>query len=204
MMNSTMKLPPLTLYRTACLMCLIALQGLAHAAPADEDLVLINKLNSRNFEVRTDAILKLHQKGKAAIPLLLDHVGDCEIYPPFEMGFQDHSSSKMILAQSENNCSGLVYAYTIELILAGDTLVKPDPPALGDIQVRGRHCRFHAYGFGLIVTKEEKALTPLQMVDAKKIYQDWWMKNKDKTIEQLRADWDVKMKPLSGSAYHWR
>ena len=197
----------MNIFRTACLICLIALQGLAHAAPADEDLVLINKLNSRNFEVRSGAILKLHQKGKAAIPLLLDHVGDCEAYPPSErgLGFQDVSTAEEIPAERENNCSGLVYAYTIELILAGDKLsINPNHPETGDIRVMGRHCPFYAYTFGLIVTKEEKALTSLQMVEVKKIYQDWWVKNKDRTIEQLRADWDVGMTPLSGSAYHWR
>jgi len=92
------------------------------------------------------------------------------------------------------NYDGVFDAYIIELILSTAKLSEEDI----------RQNRHNLFTRNIIIKNVDP--TPLEYADIlsiKMIYNNWWERNKGKSIEALRQDWKNNKRPLSGSKYSW-
>ena len=93
---------------------------------------------------------------------------------------------------------GIFAAYLIELILAkenfGSEIENENP--------------YKIYKYAVIIKTDnnEKIMQPLVFDDMKKvkmIYIDWWDKNKNKSMDELRSDWKDNNRVLNNSEFVW-
>lgn len=139
---------------------------------------------------------KVANKGLMAIPMLIQFI---DLKQKSRVGFYNPSSS-FFYEFSQNNYKGIKAAYLIEYLLAIDSL------GSGDIDKQINTSKI--YGYGVIVRKNDsdpikKPLTYYDMKEIKKIYEDWWSRNKNNTLQQLRDVWKQKGSILTDSNYKW-
>lgn len=158
---------------------------------------LLKKLKNDHENVCRDAIVEFHNLGKESIPVLIDEIGDghkrmLSLADPMLSTIRDMS---LYLNH------GIVAAYVIELILAKPNLTINVP---GDYPfLLGTNRENYIYGHGVIVDNNDKVVKEDRLHEVKTIYQKWWKKNKDKSLEELRKDWQANIRPLTGSNFHW-
>ena len=131
---------------------------------------------------------------KQIIPYLIDSI-DIE-RTSFFIGFRNPTSS-FIGSYHMNNQKGILDAYCIDFILSKDSIETVEK-ILSDDDYLTRWQKqiepYRIYGLGVIVKQDEndkpilEPLTHEDMVIIKKMYLDWWEKNKEKPIETLREE----------------
>ena len=187
-----------------CALMLLAAAPLASCQESARPLYqlnarLLNQLKAVSSEERFAAARELHRQGKAIIPLLIERSGECE---PVYVGLMNPIVSTLHPEVTGMNCSGIIYAYMVELILARTDLAKG---AGGEISwPLGADHHNYIYANGIILTGQDKAPSPKEMAAIQNIYLAWWQGNQGKTIDELRQDWKNRAAPLSGSPYHWK
>lgn len=129
---------------------------------------------------------------KQIIPCLIDSI---DVNKTSFVGFKDPRSS--YIGSYIFNQYGIMYAYWIDYILSKDSVetVKKtwsDDDSLSHYNEWTKPYRI--YSEGVIVKLDEnnkpilEPLTHEDMIKIKKMYLDWWEKNKNKPIKTLRAE----------------
>ncbi len=97
-----------------------------------------------------------------------------------------------------NNQIGIRYAYLIELILSKDSIETVNKTWNKEedwLHWAEQTKPYRIYNIGIIVKQDKyhktilEPLTPKDMVVIKKMYLNWWKKNKQNSIEKLRDDY---------------
>lgn len=145
---------------------------------------LVKRLTDGQFVKDTSLELEFKRIGKSAIPYLINAIDKNR---KGFVGFQSLSSSDLSL--TANNYVGIRAAYMIECILSDST----------NTQI---------YDKGVIVRKSKDKIIhkPLEYDDVikiKRIYSEWWDKNKAKSIEQLKTDLKENKGILDNPYYVW-
>jgi hypothetical protein len=129
---------------------------------------------------------------KQIIPCLIDSVDTPRIS---FIGFLNPISS--YIGNYHFNQFGIKYAYYINYILSKDSVETVEKNWNDDenwLHWEEQIKPYRIYNYGIIVKQDEndkpilEPLTHKDMVIIKKMYSDWWKKNKDKPIETLRDD----------------
>jgi hypothetical protein len=155
----------------------------------------LNNLKKEHPDTKKKAIFELHKNGKKSIPLLIREISDntkilCQIQNP-----------KYSFYGEANTYFGVLSAFVIELIVGREKLSTEN--FLKSQFLLGMYDNY-IYTRGVIIDEENRrSVKEGDLIKIRKVYADWWKKNKNKSIEQLRNDWEKNIKPLSGSKYHW-
>lgn len=156
----------------------------------------LENLKTGSICQRRAAISGLHRMGKAAIPRLIEHIDDHEVAPSSTLMLANPLLSSAPASQ-KNEFSGVINAYVVELILASATLRDE------------KDCTFllserdYVYGWGVIM-KDGEVISAADLARVKQQYVQWWGKNQSKSLSTLRGEWKERIRPLTGSEYHWR
>jgi hypothetical protein len=171
--------------------------------PEDEQnnyYLLIEKLKSHSTTERQEAIFKLHNYSKSVIPSLISEIDDDR---KIFLGLNNPLSSTFTI-ESIVNYTGILAAYTIELILAREMLYKDDSIKPERILGRKANCiKNYIYDSGVITRTDHNDLNFEDMQKIRSLYERWWEENKSKTIETLRREYLDGSEPLKGSNYFW-
>ena len=129
------------------------------------------------------------QKGVSIIPHLLDFI---DLHDKCRVGFSNPASS-LFSEISENNFKGIKAAYLIETLI--HTSAKNH---LGFAEMK-------LFGYCVIVRVKngEPVMEPMTSEDMsliKQIYTSWWLKNQNKSLEDIRME---NFNILNGSNYMW-
>ncbi len=177
---------------------------------SDQDLQeYLKSLKRETLSERSSAVIALHRLGKKAILALVEHISDAEIAPSSTLMLHTPFISAVYTGAPRDEFAGVLNAYVVELILAKDNLAttERDPHLLlsvGD----------YVYGQGALVKGESSTtdmsdVSGMSQVNAtdlphiKRTYSEWWRRNKNKTLAEMRRDWKANRCPLTGSPYHW-
>lgn len=166
------------------------------APPIYSQNAQIKELANKSHKTRVRAIFDLHKLGKLAIPALINNISDeKEVFFPL-----NEPRTPQI---GTTRCHiGRLSAYTIELILGRDKLIPPQSEQDYDWML-GPHSENYIYPAGIIAKENRELIGTSDLAAVQRIYQDWWEKNKDKSIDVLRNGWTQDNRPLSKSNYHW-
>ena len=157
----------------------------------------INDILSKDVVKRYNAVIHIHNHGKNAIPILIEKI-DTDKMAWIAV---KHPYNSNFLKEAMTNYAGVLYAYVIELILGRENLVPNKYPITW---ILGDSMDNYVYWYGVINCKGKRKSFDLDDMKAiKRIYQEWWDKNKSRPIEELRTDWENGIKPLTGSDYKW-
>ncbi|MGV3765222.1 MAG: hypothetical protein ACO1NW_03800 [Chitinophagaceae bacterium] len=142
-------------------------------------------VQKERIDTTPDFYASFSKFGKEIIPYLIDVIDKNETG---FLGFQDLSSSKIHFVH--NNYVGIRAAYVIEHILSNSK-------------------KERIFNYCVIVRivngePEMKSLNLEDMKSLKKIYYDWWTKNRHKSLQNLLKDWNSNKRPLDNSIYAWK
>lgn len=153
----------------------------------------VERLSSPGGSFFYQAIAEIHKGGKESIPLLIDRITDCE--KPVPLIFS-HPLNSYIAGIHE--CPGFLYAYMVEMILGAEQI---DATPGSNNYFMGAEENY-VYWFG-VLWNDGKVAASKDLKAIQKIYRQWWEKNKEKSLRELREAWKDKKKPLSGSNFYW-
>jgi hypothetical protein len=142
--------------------------------------------------------MALHRAGKQAIPALIGHIGDGEIAQSSVLLFENPILNYMPPDAQHDYIAGVLYAYTVELILGKDRL-----------SVDQGSCDFlldpgdYVYHSGLIRKQDHRLIEAIDLSRVQQIYSRWWEANRNKSLIQLRRDWKMSARPLKRSQFSW-
>jgi hypothetical protein len=154
----------------------------------------LENLKNQNPTVKKKVIFELYEDGKKSIPSLIYNISDdTEI-------FNELQNPKYSFFGEVHIYFGIFSAYMIELILGCDSLNKE---MFFNNQFLFGSDDNYIYNRGNIFNEDKKAINKNDLLNIKQIYDNWWRKNKHKSIKQLRNDWNSNFRPLSGTKYHW-
>lgn len=182
---------------TWCCISLVALTILGGCTPR-VTRVELHDLGYEKYRISFNAIVKLHQFGKKSIPFLIDEISDRKACTLFSLVDPINSDYDI---EGDYNCLGFLYAYIVELILAKETLAEADNFPCCQYLGSRLNCVFWD---GMLRFSDGKAAQKKDLQEIKKVYKDWWRKNKHKSLRQLREDWRKGLVPLEKSKYYWR
>jgi hypothetical protein len=129
---------------------------------------------------------------KQIIPCLIDSI---DMQKTLFIGFKNPMSSH--IDNWQINQGGIQYAYLVDYILSKDSIetITQTWNENEDILHWAEKIKpYRIYNIGIIVKQDDNGqpilepLTHKDMVIIKKMYSDWWKKNKDKPIETLREE----------------
>jgi hypothetical protein len=145
---------------------------------------------------RLASIAFLHAQGKDSIASLLADLNDTETE---SIVLSNPLSST--LGDLQPYC-GIISAYFIELILARSRLHLDSGE---DYIVLGWNPEDYPFRLGSMkITEDDKTIQKTDVPKIALLYQEWWHKNKDRSMEELRASWAKGDTPLAKSPYVWR
>ena len=145
---------------------------------------------------RYQAIFCLHSLGKEAIPVLIENISREE--PTYVSLVNPLTSDRR--GATRNMFLGEVAAYIVELILARANLTVDRISDFKHWEL-GSY-KNYIYGIGLIVNAHtKKAIGSEELGEIQRIYAEWWNKNKEKSIDELRLWW--KGNSILGEKY-WK
>ncbi|MCB1053757.1 MAG: hypothetical protein KDC71_24345 [Acidobacteria bacterium] len=139
------------------------------------------------------AVLYLHSQGKIGIDCLMEMVSDAG-----EAEYIISSPNNSQILYPFKKIKGLYAAFIIEVILANKMLDQKESKfLLNEEEYPFRH--------GMIINGKGEPIgtNSKEMKKVADQYRAWWIKNKTKSIEELRNDWASGKGPLSGSRYSW-
>ena len=141
------------------------------------------------------AIFSIHSIGKDSIPSLIDSIDDDT---PFDvLNIQDPVSSYIPPESLKTTFRGVLFAYTIELILGKTTLRgnKNDRTFLIDHE--------DAVYTHALLRRNGEVLKKQDLTELKELYRLWWEKNKSLPLDELRREWAQNKRPLTASPFRW-
>lgn len=147
------------------------------------------------------------EMGKDIIPILIEHIDDDmkRHFIEFE-DYYDRPSPHYFY-----NYIGIKYAYLIEFMMKAETMKYKSMSELPERETWSNPGKFvKIFKEGILFKKDdsgeiiEDRLTLEDMVIVKGIYQEWWEKNKDKSLSDMRKEWKETNGILSNSNYIWR
>ncbi len=145
-----------------------------------------------------EAILKIHQMGKQAIPELIAEISTLQkAKVPYDLRNPWDSHFEI---DNEFESYGFLYAYIVELILGKEKIEAIDWQGMS--RFLGMPQNF-VYWAGMIKDETGKRARGKNLIEIQRIYKDWWLRNKYKSLKQLRAEWQKGIRPLSGSKFKW-
>jgi hypothetical protein len=168
----------------------------------------IRKLGDDSTRVQNEGAEELFEMGKRAIPSLINSIGSTET---IAVAYWNPISSEAPPEGAKiRQLATEIYAYMIEIILSREEFVCDGK----DFMFLCSYDNHAYYSFLLFDKKEDKMLTEYNddgtctvsiddLVKVRRVYSDWWDRNKDKSIEQLRDDWKNGVRPLTGTDYKW-
>ncbi len=157
----------------------------------------LHDLGYEEFRVSFNAIMKLHQHGKESIPFLIDEISNQKSSTLYSLANPLNSNFNI---EGSYDCLGFLYAYIIELILAKETLAEADDFPCCQFLGSEYNCIFWD---GVLRFSNGKAVKKGDLNEIEKSYEDWWRRNKHKSLRQLRKDWNKGIVPLDKSGYYW-
>jgi len=190
------------------IMLCVSTRAKSQLSKSDQDLQeYLKSLKRGTLSERSSVVVALHRLGKQAIPALVEHISDAEIAPSTALMLHNPFMSGVFTGTPRNEFAGILNAYIVELILAKDRLsaTERDPHLLLSV-------RDYIYGEGVMVKGGESSSTDsssISQLDAsdlpriERIYSEWWRRNKNKPLAEMRRDWNAKHRPLTGSRYRW-
>lgn len=160
-------------------MCLITIG----CHPAKNISTLVDVLIQKDRSDEVDVYKGLAEHEKDAIPYLIAVIDRDQ---RGIVGFNSPLSSTIYL---NNNYVGMRAAYMIERLLVDTS-------------------SYQIFEHGVIVKLEKgrPLMNPLSlgdMMEVKRIYLEWWKKNKFQTTATLKKEWKSNNRALSGSNYKW-
>lgn len=179
-----------------------------------------DSLYTRSSAAQQWAIYNLHKSGKDAIPLLISEMDRPEsVFVQLTNPVTSFSHPEWI-----KFCPvGMLHAYIIELILANPLFrldatssgaLSPLPnPRLDSLRESGyahatsplgTHPANYLFESNVIVSKRGDLISQSDMHALRRIYEEWWRSNKNKSLDRLRTDYLRNIRPLVGSVYEWR
>jgi len=161
------------------------------------EMVHLRNLQSDSIKIRKSSIFELHKLGKKAIPFLIQKIQEDEEI----ILLLNNPLSSTISAGTLKNYSGVLAAYVIELILGRKELAEEN--YFGNDFILGTNVKNYIYYNGKIVNEKNENIKKTDLMGIRETYEKWWKENKHKPIEELRVEWKVNRKPLTGSKYHW-
>ena len=187
----------LALVAAACFLPMLYAQQQVPAEQEKNAEQYLLSLKTGTMCERRAAITGLFQMGKAAIPILIDRIGDKEIAKSSTLMLANPALSYAPPGSQRDAYSGVLYAYVIELILARESLHSSS----GDCMFLLDHSDY-AYGHGLIM-KGPNVIRDSELSRVKQLYSQWWETHRNEDLITLRRDWQKSRRPLAGSAYQW-
>jgi len=175
---------------------ILAYLSLVSCIAQKSDFKISDNHFNQDFSDSCNIFNKVFNEGLMVMPILIEFI---DLKQKSRVGFHDPSSSSFY-EFSQNNYKGIKAAYLIEYLLAIDSIESGKI----DKQIN----TFNIYGYGVIVRQNngdaiKKPLTYDDIKKVKQIYEDWWSRNKNKTLHQLRDEWQQKGSVLTGSNYKW-
>lgn len=145
--------------------------------------------------------------GKDIIPILIEHIDDDKKRPFIEFeDYYDRPSPRYFY-----NYIGIKYAYLIEFMMQTESMKYKSMSEVAKKDVWSNPGRFVKIFKECILFRKddsggviEDRLTLEDMGIVKGIYQEWWEKNKDKSLSDIRQEWKKTNGILSNSNYIWR
>lgn len=137
----------------------------------------------------------IHENDTKSIPLLIDLI---DIDKKGHIGFVNKFSSQLDLS---TNYLGVNSAFMIELILSTKELKGPL------IEYEGTSIKTPVEGIslGIIVKKNSsQSLSRDDMIELKGIYNEWWERKRNDSLEIIRSTWQSGDRPLADSGFVWR
>jgi hypothetical protein len=189
---------------TVVLLLLLAPTVAGQPSKRPEDPALTRMRSNWQSEIGA-GVADLHRRGREAIPLLIAAIDDASLV---RTGMTDPKiqSAQIYPWEIRGTEFGVLAAYVVELILARTSLRAPDVPSLW---VDGDD---YLYDFGRIWTGKHpnglqraphKLITGRGLKEVQVVYQRWWDRNKESSLEDLRAAWRRDHGPLNGSKFFW-
>jgi len=158
---------------------------------------LITTLKGESMMDRQKAFAELYAMGKKAIPDLIEAIDDTAT----TFIFLHNPISSRVSKGSIENYSGILAAYTIELIVSRDKL---QIDGEGDsMWVFGSDPQNYIYENGVIARNDSMFLSYSDMKKIAEVYRTWWEHHNMTSVEGLRDEWKSNVRPLTGSEYHW-
>ncbi|MCB1053756.1 MAG: hypothetical protein KDC71_24340 [Acidobacteria bacterium] len=158
----------------------------------------LNLIRNDDLLDNRQAVVCFCKGGKHSIEILLSEISNPKIS---EFDLQSPFSSYYLL---EKQMTGIFAAYIVELILSGK---KIDDSFDLKYPVSFLKEDEYLYLVGMIFCKKNHqpiGHSRKKMREISKIYLDWWLVNKDKSLIELREQWSKGFRPLTGSEYYWR
>ena len=163
--------------------------------------VYFENLLSLNMVKRQNATFKMHSYEKKIIPFLIDKI---DINKKVLINLM-HPLHSTFIIRSFENYAGFLAAYIIELIIGREELSMDNPMNRNFmLGCGGKSIKNYLYINGVIVREDEQEIKFDDMKRIKQIYKNWWQKNKQNSLEELRKEWKQGNRPLSGTFYQWR
>lgn len=199
---------PLYLVTALAMSMLILGHALAQEMDHPETVVeaQLNFLRSGTKCERRRAVVTLHKLGKAAIPTLLSHIGDTDRATASVLLLQNPLLSSILPDSQHDEFNGIMSAYVIELILGQKSLVSEAVGCGFRGETSGVFLLEHhdyVYAHGLIRKSANGGILKGDLASIQEIYRKWWTANQEKTLEEMREDWNHAKRPLTGSIYFW-
>jgi len=151
----------------------------------------INNILVDNRAELANSILYLHSQGVVAIPYLIEKISSGQNLSSIDL----HNPESSIY-HFDNNYTGIILAYVIELILAEDKISVE--------RLENGYLLLSSYLFtqGIVKKANTETIKSSDLDEFQKVYQRWWERSKHKSIDELRADYITK-KPLKSSCFQW-
>ena len=185
-----------------CIPLLIAVSFLTPGVPAVRSDAIAQVPDEIAQEPLTwEKTVQLHLDGLQSIPRLIKQIDQDKktglqfwlLVPPTESVIPPYVE--------QDHCFGIYYAYLVEWILARESpACKKVTPGFF-LNCPEQH--IFKYGLILPVSRESKVLKMDDMKKVRKLYEQWWDKNKMKPLGVLRKEYKEGNKPLKGSDYYW-
>jgi hypothetical protein len=158
----------------------------------------LKSLKNGSLCERRSAVMALHRAGIQAIPALIEHISDGEIAESSALLFQIPILSSRPPDAQDDYFAGVLYAYSVELILGRERLIVREGPC--DFLLDPGEYVYHS---GVIRKKHRRLIEASDLPRVQQFYSRWWGTNRNKTLTQLRQDWKQSARPLNGSPYSW-
>jgi hypothetical protein len=157
------------------------------------------KLMNFSDSKHKEGIIKLFRSGKEAIPFLIKGISCCDIVTNSLV----NPTGSLLTDNHLRICSGAYAAYVIEMILAIDHI--DEKKYFMEKDFLFSEIEHYLYFNGFIVNAKNDCVSQnkKEMTTIAGFYKEWWEKNSQKTLEELKKDWKDGIRPLSGSGFRW-
>lgn len=172
--------------------------ALVSSVPVGGACKVVSAIAEASASERLQHIQALHSAGKAAIPRLLNELGDStRVYLNLSNPASSHAELPLW-----RHC-GVVAAYLIEVLLAKSALriEGADDTSSFFLGVDPSNYPFHA---GVVEHADGRRFADSDARKLSNAYHTWWSASQNRNLDQLRTDWQHGRRPLQHSGLRWR